>query len=490
MKNRKLRLAIISALAAILALPGCYRARPANGGGQAAFSPPRQTNAADVAVPAAYRIAAVAQGLTFPTGIAFDTTGTPYVVESGYSYGEVWGVPRLLRLNPDGSTSEVARGGRNGPWTGVAYADGAFYVAEGGELEGGRILRIRPGGGTTVLIAGLPSRGDHHTNAPLVGPDGKIYFAQGTMTNSGVVGEDNAKFGWLKRFPAGHDIPCQDVVLRGSNYSTPDVLRPDSHAPVETGAFSPFGTPTRAGQVVPGRLPCSGAIMRMGRDGSGLELVAWGLRNPFGLAFAPDGQLYATENGYDERGSRPLWGTPDLLWRIAPQAWYGWPDYAQGLPVNQALFQIPGQGRPELLLAKPPQVPPKPAAVLGVHASSDGLDFSRSPAFGHVGEAFIAEFGDQSPTTGKTLHPVGFRVIRVDPANGRIDDFAVNRSDHAGPASKIGGAGLERPIAVRFDPAGDALYVVDFGVLLEGKEGSRPQPGTGVIWKITRAGGP
>lgn len=473
--------------AALLAtLAGCYNLLPSNGGGQTSFTPPRAVDARDVAVPSGYRISVVAQELTFPTGIAFDDAGTPYVVESGYAYGEVWTVPRLLKIMPDGSTREVAHGGRNGPWNGVAYAKDVFYIAEGGQLEGGRILRIAPDGNMTAIVQGLPSRGDHHTNAPVVGPDGKVYFAQGTMTNSAVVGEDNAQFGWLKRFPAEHDIPCQDVTLRGVNYTTSDALHPGSGKQVSTGAFSAFGTQTKSGQTISGKLPCNGAIMRVAAEGGPLELVAWGLRNPFGLAFAPDGQLYATENSYDDRGSRPLWGTPDVLWRVTPGNWYGWPDYAEGKPVNQDLFDVPHKGRPQRLLENTPGAVPKPVAVLGVHASSDGLDFSRNAAFGHVGEAFIAEFGDQAPTTGKSLHPVGFRVIRVDTQTGRIEDFAVNRVDSTGPASKVGGKGLERPLAVRFNPAGDALYVVDFGVLLQDKQGAKPQKGTGVVWKITR----
>ena len=35
------------------------------------------------------------------------------------------------------------RGMDNGPWTGMSYHQGAFYVSEGGEIEGGRILRVR-----------------------------------------------------------------------------------------------------------------------------------------------------------------------------------------------------------------------------------------------------------------------------------------------------------------------------------------------------------
>jgi hypothetical protein len=44
---------------------------------------------------------------------------------------------------------------------------------------------------------------------------------------------------------------------------------------------------------------------------------------------------------------------------------------------------------------------------------------------------------------------------------------------------------MERPVAVRFDPAGTALYVVDFGVMTIGGS-PRPQLGTGVLWRITR----
>jgi hypothetical protein len=81
---------------------------------------------------------------------------------------------------------------------------------------------------------------------------------------------------------------------------------------------------------------------------------------------------------------------------------------------------------------------------------------------------------------------VGFKVVRVDPARGTIAEFAVNKGDMNGPASRIGGGGLERPVDARFDPSGTALYVVDFGVMTIGK-GPEPRPGTGVVWKITRA---
>jgi glucose/arabinose dehydrogenase len=480
-------IAAVVLAAALASSAGCYDVRPSAGGGQTEAPAQRTLKPADIALPEGYRIEAVASGLTFPTGVAFDDAGVAHVVEAGYSYGEAFTIPRLLRIANDGTITEVARGGKNGPWTGVAYANGAFYVAEGGQLEGGRVLRIDREGKISVLIEKLPSFGDHHTNGPAIGPDGTIYFGQGAATNSGIVGEDNKQFGWLKRFPKFHDIPCQDITVSGVNVETEDVLG-GTNAKVRTGAFVPFGTQTTPGQVIKGQVPCSGAIMRLSPNGGAPEVIAWGLRNPFGLAFAPDGALYVTENGYDDRGSRPVWGAPDVLWRISPGTWYGWPDYAEGLPVTLDAFKPPKKERPQKLLAKPVSNPPRPVAVLGVHASSNGLDFSRSSTFGFTGQAFIAEFGDQSPVTGKSLHPVGFRVIRVDVSNGRIEDFAVNRGKHNGPATKLGTGGLERPVGLRFNPAGDALYVVDFGVMLMDNQGAKPQQKTGVLWRITRAG--
>lgn len=482
------RLCLLSVcVAALAALSGCYGLRPSAGGGQTGFTGPREVRPADVALPPGYRIEAVATGLTFPTAVAFDEQANVYVLEAGYSYGEDWTVPRLLRLGPGGALTEVARG-ENPPWNGLDYHRGAFYVAEGGHARGGRILRVEPGGRITALVEGLPSLGDHHTNGPAVGPDGWLYFGQGTATNSGVVGEDNLEFGWLPRHPEFHDVPCRDVRLRGWNFTTPNPLTPGRRDRASTGAFSAFGTPTTPGQTIPGRVPCSGAVLRVPLTGGAPELVAWGFRNPFGLAWSPEGRLYVTDNSYDERGSRPVWGTGDLLWAVTPGTWYGWPDFHGDHPLTDAnRFRPPGESPLEFLLAEHPNEPPSPAAVLGVHSSSNGLDFSRSATFGHVGEAFIAQFGDMAPGVGKVLAPVGFKVIRVEVSTGVIRDFAVNRGPTNGPASRIGGGGLERPVAARFDPTGAALYVVDFGVMTVGRRGPEPRRQTGVLWRITRA---
>ncbi|NJW54944.1 hypothetical protein, partial [Salinimicrobium oceani] len=147
------------------------------------------------------------------------------------------------------STELIVEGTKNGPWTGITYHDGNFYVAEGGQMEGGKILRINANGAVDTLVSNLPSMGDHHTNGPAI-KDNYIYFGQGTATNSAVVGPDNASFGWLYRKPEFHDIPCKDIVLKGINYTSKNPLTDAPDDKVTTGAYVPFGEATRKGQVI------------------------------------------------------------------------------------------------------------------------------------------------------------------------------------------------------------------------------------------------
>lgn len=180
-----------------------------------------------------------------------------------------------------------------------------------------------------------------------------------------------------------------------------------------------------------------------------MELVAWGFRNPWGLAFHPDGTLFVTDNGYDQRGTRPVFGAADVLWRVEPGRWYGWPDHNGSRPVDSAYHTPPGRDRPARLIENGGGSglgePPSPAAALAVHSSSNGFDFSRSAAFGHL----------------------------------------------AGPAPwRLTAKGLERPVAARFNPSGDALYIVDFGVMAVSEQGPSPMPASGVLWRVRRQQGP
>src|SRR6185436_4118836 len=100
------------------------------------------------------------------------------------------------------------------------------------------------------------------------------------------------------------DIPCGDITLNGANFTTKNPQSSDPNATAVTGPFLPFGTAASAGQVIKGQTPCTSAVLRMNMDGTGLEAVAWGFRNPYGLAFSPPdsvlkGALVVSNNGAD-----------------------------------------------------------------------------------------------------------------------------------------------------------------------------------------------
>ncbi len=372
---------------------------------------------------------------------------------------------------------------KTGSVTGGVWHDGYLYVTNTSTLS-----RIGPDGHIEDLVTDLPGHGDHQANYPTIGPDGKLYWGQGSATNNGVVGADNFAYEWLPHFPQACDVPAQDVVLVGRNYAFRNVLGSIAEE-VETGAYVPFGTRTRPGQVIKGQTKCTGAILRCDLDGSNLEVVAWGLRNPYGVAFDPQGRLFATEHGGDDRGARYVVGDRDDFYEIRQGAWYGWPDFASGIRLDDPSWGNGGQGREPVLAEFPDPNPPKPLVSFPAHAGANGVSFSRDERFGFEGDAFVALFGDLAPvTTPRLAVPVGFKIVRVETRSRRIEDFAVSRV--AGPASKLLHGGFERPSHCAFGPDG-ALYVVDWGEIEIAPEagGVRMVAESGVLWRIRKVPG-
>jgi glucose/arabinose dehydrogenase len=407
----------------------------------------------------------IAAGLDFPTSLAFDADGTPWVAESGLPFAGAAPNGRIRRI-VDGR-AETLLGDLKWPVNGLAFHDGLFYVAEGGYP--GRISRWSPGSDRSdreTVLDGMPGLGNYHTNMAVVGPDGWLYFSQGALTNSGIIGLDAYELGWLKRLPHNHDIPGYDVVLAGLNLETDNPLGSNGDRRARTGAFSPFGAETRPGQRIEGRVPCTASVMRCHPDGSGLELVAWGLRNAYGLLFLPDGRLIATDQGADDRGSRPVGQAPDLLFEVRPGAWYGWPDYVGGVPVTDPRFRPVRGPQPELVLANHGELPPpeKPLLEFAVNAAATKMDVLPS------GQILVALFGDERPMTGPPGPKVGRSLARIDPADWSI---------HA-----VGVGPFRRPIDVRVHPLEGAVYVLDFGEFEMGPGGVEAQAGTGALWKL------
>jgi glucose/arabinose dehydrogenase len=396
--------------------------------------------------------------LTFPTGVSFDTAGSIYVAESGLTFGGAPQGGRILRFSNGEST--VLAAGLRPPVNGITADDRELYISEGGHPA--RISRLGARGQLEPILEGLPGPGNYHTNMAVLGPDRRLYFSQGAMTNSGIVGLDAYELGWLGRLPHAHDVPGYDVVLAGENVETDDPVRGGR---IRTGAFVPFGTETRPGQRSRGRVPATSAVMRCDLDGGNLELVAWGLRNAYGLGFLPDGRLLAIDQGADDRGSRPIGAAPDLLFEVRAGAWYGWPDFIGGDPVTDQQYQPQRGPGPRFLLTNHDELPPPERPLVRFRPHAAAVKFDVSPD----GWLAVALFGDEAPMTAPAGAPSVRTVVRIDVGEWRVKPLGLD--------------GLSRPIDVRFDREG-ALWVLDFGRFEVTKKGITAEPKTGALYRV------
>ncbi len=410
-----------------------------------------------------YKLEEVVGRLTYPTSMEMTPDGDVYIVESGFAWEWNFSTPRISRLNRDGTREKIIEGNLNRPVIGIKWHEGAFLVTHRGCLS-----RITLDGKREDLVTGIPAVGDHHTNHIVV-KDGKVYFGQGSATNTGVVGPDNiVPFGWVKDTPNGHDTPPFDIKLTGQNFSYDDPLHPGKT--VETGAFMPFGKKCEPGQIVKGQLKSNSVVYRCNFDGSGLEVYAWGFRNPYGLVEAPDGRLLALDQGSDPRGCRPL-PCPDNLYEVKQGAWYGWPDFLSGYPATEIEKERKIKDRHGFVMAEHPELS-KPILRLPTHSAATCMAFSKSDKFGYKGEGFISEFGAApGAALGEDMF-AGHKIWRLDMKTMTGSDFYRVKVPGAF------GVGPERPVFVKFSNDGNALYIVDFGVYHD--------PHTGGLWKITK----
>jgi hypothetical protein len=410
----------------------------------------------------------IAEGLNFPTSIAIGTDGAIYVAESGLPFGGAAAGGQIWRVHRGDRTPVVA--GLRPPVNGLLFHHGKLIISEGGYP--GRISSFDlDRDELSTVIDGLPGFGNYHTNMTVLGPDGKLYFSQGAMTNSSVIGLDSHDLGWLRHVPHNCDIPGYGIKIRELSFSTRDP-RTQAPATAQTGPFAPFGTVHSQGFSIAGRVPCTSSVMRCNVDGTDLELVAWGLRNAYGLGFLPDGRLLATDQGADARGSRPLANCPDALFEVKPGAWYGWPDFVCGRPASAAEFAVPGAAPTEFVLLNHSELPPPERPLLEFEINCAAVKFDVIPKTGlsHQGQLLVALFGDERPMTGPAGPRVGRSLLRVDPDGWTSHPVHVD--------------GLSRPIDIRFAPNGSA-YVVDFGEFeITPDKGLNARAGTGRILQL------
>jgi len=452
-------------------------------------------NTADVVVPDGYEVQVVMTGLSFPTDIAFAEDGTVFVSEGGSSWPTRPYMPaRVLVIEPGGKLQAITMNVQAGP-RGIAWRDGELYMT----IKGGYHMQVvkynLKSGKLTVLIDKFPSGGWHEPGGPLFSPDGLLYIGNGSVSQQGVILPAGFTVDVAKH-PDTFDVPGQDVTLTGNNVWSRDPRMPYPYL-TQTGAFKPFGTPAQEGEVIKGNIFCSSGVWRCKPDGTDIELLAWGIRNPFGMAMNDEGELYVTDNDFEEKGERAIANDPDRIWHIKNAKkpfgsiitpdWYGFPDICgDGLPVNHE-NHLPQKGKAAELLLKDPPAWAGPAVFLEKpHSCMCKIDFSNSEFFGHKGELFVSEWGTLAPLNSPRTEDLdhGFRVIRVNVKTGTSELFMHNRK--LGPASEVGGGGIERPVACKFAPDGKELYVLDFGVCRITQGAMFGFAHTGVLWKISK----
>jgi hypothetical protein len=78
---------------------------------------------------------------------------------------------------------------------------------------------------------------------------------------------------------------------------------------------------------------------------------------------------------------------------------------------------------------------------------------------------------------------IGQNVVRVNIDNKTISNFLALKNPTQANST------IFRPIDIAFSQNGTALYVVDWGNLLQPPAGGPTIPNTGVVWKITPVAG-
>jgi glucose/arabinose dehydrogenase len=418
-------------------------------------------------LPTQYKLEPFLWNLNLPGSFAFDNKGNTYIASVGITYGKVTSNPSIIKIDHNGTVSILVDRFLHGTVADIEFNknNGLVYVSHRALISTVNLTS----GLVKDLVTALPMTdyGTHPMGQLAIGPDGRIYFGVGSVSNTAVPDISDFGIGWIRDMPQMHEIPGQDITLTGQNFQSHNFLTPNIPGKVITGGFSTFSSPTREGQVIKGNTKCTGCILSIRPDGSNIKLHAWGIRNPYGLVIDNNGTLFTDSNGDDDKGIRRVTNDPDTIFELDTKKhdlmFFGWPDFpGLGQPINQSIFnQSPAQDYINQPLIKNPPPVTKPSISLGMSIAAAQAAISTSDAFGYKDRVFIAEFGTIAPVTHMSHIPnnisagqvmaqlIGQKIVVVDPKTGKVQDF-------------IGLNTMEpdwRPVGLQFSPDGNALYI-------------------------------
>jgi hypothetical protein len=481
----------------VLILSGC-------GGGPTYIAPEaqKQIDRSIVEFPSGLVLKTAVTGITSGAAIAFVKDEGPYkdsmlIAEAGVDdrapriYG--WKADRTwFSVYPRRTTLPFSLLGPSdkiyGPIGGMVVYQNKIYVTHKDAHGRGAVSCFNFDGSRTTVVGDLPAEGEYSVTDIAVHPTtGRLWFGLGSATNSGVVGLDDWLIGWVRNHPYFCDLPAVNLRILGLRFSSKNPIAGlfGGDDNVATAPFHPFGKRNLLRIPAAANDRPTSAIFSISPTGGDLRVEAHGVRMPRGLAFDEFANPWATNNGMELRGSRPVKDDPDALLKVIQQTWYGFPDFSADLyPISDPRFQpspevMSRTDYPELsfLIDHSASDLRSPEAfrdnlLFGAFPSQSGaakFDFVPGAApkgFGPFrGNAIVALWGDRAPfgTGGQPLRQtLGYRVARVDLVNRKIDDFIHNTRGI--PASRIGRnvEALERPVDAKFGPGGK-LYILDYG---------------------------
>jgi glucose/arabinose dehydrogenase len=219
-------------------------------------------------------------------------------------------------------------------------------------------------------------------------------------------------------------------------------------------AFGPDGK-----LYVPVGAPCNicepgdpyASITRINSDGTGLEIVARGIRNSVGFAWDPRTRdLWFTDNGRDNLGDE----IPSDELNHASKA---------GLHFGYPYFHARGIPDPEYAKGKRRQDFVEPEQDMGPHVAALGMRFYDGPMFGpgYRGRIFVAQHGSWNRSK-----KIGYRVMSVKITDGKASGYETFASGWLDNGDVWG-----RPVDVQVMADGSMLVSDDF---------------SGTIYRITK----